>query len=169
LGTISLDDIPNGAAVLLDANVIIYAKHGASAQCRGLLTRCAAREVRGFIAVNAVAEFCHRRMMQEAQSLGLAASNPARALGQDRALLFRLSQYRSDVEDLLSGDLTVLSLESGDFSKAMVLQRQHGLMTNDSLQIAAALRAGISLIASSDPHFDQLPAITVYNPTDIVS
>jgi predicted nucleic acid-binding protein len=82
----SLDDIPNGGAVLLDANVVIYAKRGNSAQCRRLLVRCTGGEVRGFMAVIAVAEFCHRRMMQEAQSLGLAASNPARALGQDRGV-----------------------------------------------------------------------------------
>jgi predicted nucleic acid-binding protein len=165
----SLDDIPNGGAVLLDANVVIHAKRGDSAQCRRLLARCAAGEVRGFVAVVAAAEFCHRRMMQEAQSLGLASSNPARALGQDRALLARLSQYRRDVEDLLSGDLTAISLETEDLLMALELQRQHGLMTNDSLQAAAAIRAGVSLIASSDPHFDQIPAMTVFKPTDIVT
>jgi len=165
----SLDDIPKDGAVLLDANVVIYAKRGDSAQCRRLLARCAEGEVRGFIAVIAAAEFCHRRMMQEAQSLGLAASNPARALGHDRSLLAQLSQYRQEVEDLLSGDLTLISLEPEDLLKALELQRQNGLMTNDSLQIAAASRAGVSLIASSDPHFDQIPAMTVFKPTDIIS
>jgi predicted nucleic acid-binding protein len=84
-------------------------------------------------------------------------------------LLARLSDYRRDVEDLLSGDLTVISLETEDLLKAIELQRQHGLMTNDSLQIAAAIRAGVLLIASSDPHFDQFPAMTVFKPTDIIS
>ena len=108
-------------------------------------------------------------MMQEAQSLGLAASNPARSLGQDRSLLSRLSQYRRDVEDLLSGDLTLLSLETEDLLKALELQRLHGLLTNDSLQVAAAIRAGVSTIASNDPHFDMIPDMTVFKPTDFVS
>jgi predicted nucleic acid-binding protein len=164
----SLNDIPDGGSVLLDANIIIYAKRGKSAQCRRRLERCANGDVRGFIAIIAAAEFCHRRMMQEAQSLGLAASNPARSLGQDRSLLPRLSQYRKDVEDLLSGDLTLLSLEAEDLLKALELQRLHGLMTNDSLQAAAAIRAGVSIIASNDPHFDLIPGMTTFKPNDFV-
>jgi predicted nucleic acid-binding protein len=164
----NLDDIPNGGAVMLDANVIIYAKRGVSEQCRRLLARCAGGEIRGLIAAVAVAEFCHRRMMQEAQSLGLAASNPARELSQDRALLARLSQYRRDVEDLLSGDLTVVSLDTEDLLKAVELQRMHGLLTNDSLLLAAAIRAAVSIIASNDPHFDRISEVTVYKPTDLI-
>jgi predicted nucleic acid-binding protein len=164
----NLDDIPTGGAVMLDANVIIYAKRGASEQCRRLLSRCAGGELRGYVAAIAVAEFCHRRMMQEAQSLGLAASNPARELGQDGALLAQLSQYRRDVEDLLSGDLTVVSLEAEDLLKAVELQREHGLLTNDSLLLAAAIRAAVSIIASNDPHFDRIPEVRVYKPTDLV-
>ncbi len=164
----NLDDIPNGSAVMLDANVIIYAKRGVSDQCRRLLARCAGGELRGLVAAIAVAEFCHRRMMQEAQSLGLAASNPARDLDQDRALLTRLSRYRRDVEDLLSGDLTVVSLETEDILKALELQRMYGLLTNDSLQLAAAIRAAVSIITSNDPHFDRIPEVTVYKPTDLV-
>lgn len=110
----TLDEIPAGAGVMLDANIVIYARQGASEQCRRLLARCAGGDVRGFVAAIAAAEFCHRRMMQEAQSLGLVGSNPARAFGQDRELLSRLKEYRLDVEDLLSGELTLLSLEAGD-------------------------------------------------------
>ena len=73
----SLDSIPAGSAVLLDANILIYARRGMSEQCRRLVARCATGEIHGAITTIAVAEFCHRRMMQEAQSLGLAAANPA--------------------------------------------------------------------------------------------
>jgi predicted nucleic acid-binding protein len=52
--------------------------------------------------------------------------------------------------------------------KAVELQRMHGLLTNDSLLLAAAIRAAVSMIASSDPHFDRIPEVTVYRPTDIV-
>jgi predicted nucleic acid-binding protein len=70
----TLDDIPASSDILLDANILIYSRRSASAQCQRLLARCAAREIRGFLTTIAVAEFCHRRMMQEAQSLGLAVS-----------------------------------------------------------------------------------------------
>jgi hypothetical protein len=35
----SLDDIPSGSRVLLDANVLIYARRGVSVQSRRLLER----------------------------------------------------------------------------------------------------------------------------------
>lgn len=62
----TLDDIPSGAAVLIDANIAVYARQRTSAQCRRLFERCAAGEVSGVFSAIAVAEFCHRRMMQEA-------------------------------------------------------------------------------------------------------
>jgi len=59
----------------------------------------------------ALAEFCHRRMMQEAQSRGLSGSNPAKAMSQNPALVRQLIQYRQEAEDLLSGELSILSGE----------------------------------------------------------
>ena len=161
------DDIPAGAAVLLDANILIYARRRASAQCQRLLARCAAREIRGFLSAIAVAEFCHRRMMQEAQSLGLASSNPAQALSRNRNLMGQLNQYARDVEDLLAGDLTILPLDADNLVLALDLQKRHKLLTNDSLHLAAALRGGISALATNDHGFDLVPNITLYQPDDL--
>jgi len=76
-----------------------------------LVDRCLRRDVYGVITSITVAEYCHRRMMQEAQSRGLSGSNPARALAQDAALVRRLVRYRQEVEDLLAGDLLVVATE----------------------------------------------------------
>ena len=115
----------------------------------------------------ALAEFCHRRMMQEAQSRGLSGSNPAKAMSQNPALVRQVIQYRQEAEDLLSGELSILSIESSDFSKALELQQNHGLLTNDSLHLAAGSRNGISLLATSDPQFYAIPDLTVFCPDDI--
>lgn len=163
----SLENIPTGSAVLLDANILIYARRGASVQCQRLLARCAAQEIRGFLTAIAVAEFCHRRMMQEAQSLGLIASNPAKALSQNTLLLRQLSQYRRDVEDLLAGDLMILPTDAADVQLALELQQRHCLLTNDSLHLAAALRANVPALATSDSSFDLIPNLTVYKPIDL--
>ena len=45
----SLETIPPGSRVLIDANILIYARRGMSEQCRGLLERCAQREVSGVL------------------------------------------------------------------------------------------------------------------------
>jgi predicted nucleic acid-binding protein len=106
-------------------------------------------------------------MMQEAQSRGLSGSNPAKALAQNPALVRQLTQYRAEVEDLLCGDLLVLSVEGLDFIKAAELQRAHGLMTNDSLSLAVALRHGVYLVATADPQLDSIPGFTVFKPDDL--
>lgn len=87
----NLDAIPGGARVLIDANILIYARRAMSAQCRRLLERCAQHEVNGVLTTVVVTDFCHRRMMQEAQSRGLSGSNPAKALAQNPALVQQLT------------------------------------------------------------------------------
>lgn len=105
--------------------------------------------------------------MQEAQSRGLCGSNPATALAQNPALVRQLTQYHKEVDDLLSGDLLILPVEATDFSKAGELQRTHGLLTNDSLNVAAGLRIAVNLLATADPQFDSVPGITVFKPDDL--
>jgi predicted nucleic acid-binding protein len=163
----SLHALPAGARVLVDANILIYARRGMSVQCRELLERCAQREISGVLTTIGLAEFCHRRMMQEAQSRGLSGSNPAKALSQDPTLVRQLTQYRQDMEDVLAGDFTVLTITEADFPQALALQQLHGLMTNDSLHLAAGLRVGLRLVATADPQFDAVPGITVFRPDDL--
>lgn len=161
------DEIPCGTLVLFDANALVYAKHGQSRQCRNALRRCADGELRGCVTVIALAEFCHRRMMQEAQMLGLAGSNPARSLAQDRLLIQNLKLYRREVEQLCSGGLTVIETTSVDLLEGLSIQARFGLLTNDSLHIAAARRHGIQVLISSDPHLDSVPGFTRYAPSDL--
>jgi len=163
----TLAEIPAGTAVLLDANVLIYARRGLSAEARRLLERIALQEIVGAITTIILAEFCHRRMMQEAQSLGLARHQPARELATHPEVVCQLSRYADDVEDLLAGQLRLLTIEPVDFRLALELQRHHGLLTNDSLNAACALRSGLSQIATADPHFERVPALTVFRPADV--
>jgi len=45
----TLDDIRPGSRILIDANILIYARRGMSAQCCRLLARCAEGEVNGVL------------------------------------------------------------------------------------------------------------------------
>jgi predicted nucleic acid-binding protein len=163
----TLDDIPAGVRLLIDANILIYARRGMSEQCRRLVELCARKEVSGVLTSIALAEFCHRRMMQEAQSRGLTGSNPAKVLSQGAGLVRQLAQYRQEVEDLLASGLLVLAIEEADFVEALELQRLHGLLTNDSLHLAAGLRAGVNFLVTADSQFDTVPGISVFKPGDL--
>jgi predicted nucleic acid-binding protein len=78
-----------------------------------------------------------------------------------------LIHYRQDVEDLLAGEFLVLGIGEADFAKAIELQRLHGLLTNDSLHLAAGLRAGVNLLVTADLQFDTVAGITAFRPDDL--
>jgi len=163
----TLADIHNGARVLLDTNVLIYARRGISPQCRALLKRCQGKAVQGVITPFIMAEFCHRRMMQEAQGRGFAGSNPARALAERPEMIRSLTVYVEDTRALLSGELDLAQTQPEDFLEALLLQKLHGLMTIDAINLAVAKRLGIHEIATADVNFDAIQGLIVYKPPDL--
>jgi predicted nucleic acid-binding protein len=163
----NLDEIPDGRTVFIDANILIYARLRMSAESERLLARSSNGKVTGVISTLGAAEFCHRRMMQEAQSLLLTGSNPAKTLAKNPGAVRRLKHYSQDVENIFGIGLQVLSLEAIDFTIALQLQKEHGLLTNDSLNLAIAIRHGISTVASNDGQMDSIQGFEFYQPTDL--
>jgi predicted nucleic acid-binding protein len=163
----TLRDIPAGSRILIDANILIFARRKMSIQCEELLLSCARGELFGSISILTLAEICHRRMIQEAQSVRQLGSNPARRLSEQRLLIGNLSVYSQDVRDLLRSGLEILPLEPADFEPALNLQKSVGLLTNDSLILAAAIRRGIENIATADESFVAAQGISVFRPSDI--
>jgi predicted nucleic acid-binding protein len=84
----NLDALHNGSTVVLDSNILIYARRGATRQGMNLLARCQAEAITGVVTSFVIAEFCHWRMMQECQALGFACSNPAKARSPKSLTLF---------------------------------------------------------------------------------
>jgi predicted nucleic acid-binding protein len=164
----TLDEIRNGARVLIDANVLIYGVRRTSLQCRALLARCETGALEGIITTTILAEFSHRRMMEEAKFKGLIGSNPARALGERREILRQLSGYADEVRDLLGGGLFVEPVMGEDFHLALEFQQKFSLLTNDSLNLAVARRLGLNEISTADKGFDSAQGFIIYKPTDIV-
>ncbi|HRT10163.1 MAG TPA: type II toxin-antitoxin system VapC family toxin [Candidatus Paceibacterota bacterium] len=163
----NLDDILNGSRVFVDANVILYALDHKSPSCRHFLSRCDGKAVDGTISTVTLAEVAHRRMVEEARTQGLTGSNPARALARRPELVRQLRVYAEDVRDLLAGELNVEPIRQEDFFVALELQNQHGLLTNDSLNLAVAKRLGIHEIATADANFDKVQGVIAYKPADI--
>ncbi len=163
----NLGDIIKGSTVFVDTNILLYARAGQSRQCREFVTRCMDGELTGIISELVVAEFCHRRMVQEAQSSGLAGSNPVRALSQNPESVRKMSVYADDVRGLLGGELQWISASGSDFFVALELQQQHGLLINDSLILAVIRRLGLTEIATADSHFDTVHGLVTYKPDDL--
>jgi predicted nucleic acid-binding protein len=162
-----LAKIPDGTRVFVDANIVLYMLARQSEQCRTFLMRCASGELEGWITTIVAAEICHRRMMLEARARGLVSSNPAKELGRKPAAVRKLSSYAEEVRALLGGGLYVEAVQAGDFHSALEFQHAHGLLTNDSLNLAVARRLGLRDIATADMHFDGVGELGIYRPDDI--
>jgi predicted nucleic acid-binding protein len=163
----TLADLPNGSEVLIDSNILIFSRRRASAQCATFLSHCVNRRFLGAVSIHAVAEFCHRQMIYEAQSLSSLGSNPAKRLGSQPAVVRSLTSYAAEVQQLLASGLRILTVEPADFSIALHIQKTFGALTTDSLMAAIAIRHGIRAVATADSHFDSISGLDVYKPTDV--
>lgn len=164
----NLNDILGNSRVFVDANIVLYALQHRSRQCRDFLGRCDAGSIEGIISTVVLAEIMHRRMAQEAQQRGVASSNPSRQLAEKPELVRQLSVYAEDVRDLLDGGLVIENVRPEDFLVALEIQEQHGLLTNDSLNIAVAKRLGIREVATADKILDSVQGLIVYRPEDLI-
>lgn len=163
----NLRDIVNGSTVLVDASVLLYARNRRSPQCRELLLRCEQGAVIGVVTLPVLADFSHRCLVQEAQGYHLVGANPARKLSGHPDLVRQLNGYAESVRDLLDSSLVVAESQTADFLVALEIQKQHGLLTNDALNLAIGRRHGIKGIATAGKSFDDLPGVIIYKPEDI--
>ena len=160
--------IPSGQAVMIDANIFVYANQRASIQCVKLMERCSNNEIYGIIPTHILAEVMHVFMLAEARDLGLIKSNnPAKQLSESPQKIKVLNRYESMIRDLLAIGFQLESLQREDFITAMSLQHQHGLLTNDALFLAVASRLRVTSLISADSVFKNIPGIMHYSPDDL--
>ena len=165
--TMPLPGLPPGTAVLIDANIFIYAAGAESPQCDALLERCAREELLGVTTIEVMSEVCHRRMVAEAFEDGLITRESVSALRRKREVVAGLHRYQAFIDEIFDLNLLILEADETRFRRSGILRRRYGLLTNDSLILAAADLYGIEALATLDEDFDQIPWRTVYKPADI--
>jgi predicted nucleic acid-binding protein len=163
----TLADLPVGSEVIVDANILIYSRRRASAQCADFLASCGKREYHGGLSTVTIAEFCHRQMIYDAQNSTTLGSNPAKRLAARPELVKQLTTYPAEVQQLLSSGLQILTVGPKDFLTALTIQKNFGLLTNDSLLLAVAARYGIHRVVTADSQFDSVTGFDIYKPTDV--
>jgi len=164
----NLNEIKKSEAVLLDANVLVYGVLHKSEQCTKLLRRCAERDIIGIVGLQQLAEVMHRLMMVEARDNGwTTGGNPAKSLSERPDRIRLMNRYSDIVKGLLASGFRFESLMAEDFSAALRVQREYGLLTNDALFIAIADRLRIQAIASADKIFNQVQGVILYLPDDL--
>ena len=164
----TLDRLPGGARVFLDATIFVYHATAASLECRALLERCEAGDLLGVTSVVVVAEVAHRLMTIEAVARGLVTGKDiVKKLRARPASVRSLHVYQEQVERIPLMGIDVLGVEMSAVLRSADIRRTHGLMVNDSLVVAVAELAGIRALASADRDFDRVAALELYQPGDL--
>ncbi len=160
--------IPAQTSVLIDSNILIYHLGGLSADCKNFLSRGQNGEIKPYVTTIVLAETLHKRMITEAITKGLISSGqPLKKLKANPTVISSLTDYVSDVKDLLNFPLFVIEVTLADIAASHQLRQSYGLFVNDSINIACAQRLGISNIVTRDNDFSAVSGITVWQPSDI--
>ncbi len=166
--TSTLEEVPAGSRIFLDAGVFIYHFCFESGQCRRLLERCERGELLGVTSVVAVLEATRRLMLAEAVRAGhVNRGAVARKLRERPEVVRTLREYRRQVESIPHWGIQVLPVDLGRCLRAADVRAAHGLFTNDSVIVATMRDAGVGAIATADRDFERVEGIQVFRPTDL--
>jgi len=166
---VNLDDINDGSLCVIDTNILLYAEQGVSAQAQRLIRRCSKGELIGTLPQTVWQELTHKLMLAEAMMLGkISGNNPAARLGAKPEAIRDLGLYRAKVKALLDLGLGFEPCTLPDLIEtAFQMQEKYGLLTNDAVVLAVALRLKADALVSNDKAFRSVTELPVHFPTDL--
>jgi predicted nucleic acid-binding protein len=149
----------------------VYGLTAKSAECKTLLERCSNEDVFAITLFEIIHEATHIFMLAEARAKGLfnAAEKGPKYLSRHPDDVKKLSDYWTNSQRLLTLNILVLPMERDIVVAAQAERLNAGLLTNDSVIVAAMREYGDSQIATNDAQFDAVAGISVYSPTDVAS
>lgn len=162
-----LDDIPDGEAALIDANILVYHRintPGLTDVALRFLERVERKRLAGYTTTALAAEAVHKVMLVEAaQTHGLPASGIVARLKQRPHLVKSLS-HKEIASEIARMGIAIEVVTPELLTRAEALFGQHGLLTNDSITLAAMEHLGLTHIATNDDDFDAVPGLMVWKP-----
>ncbi len=164
----TLDEIPAGLTVFVDATVFVHHFSGSSLACRRFLERCESGQLKAVTSAVALVEVSHRLMMLEAVSRGLVSSgNVAKKLRKKPGVVKKLSTYHENVQKIPLMGVKVVPLDLKILWRASEFRFKFGLMMIDSLMASTALEAGLEVMATADQDFRKVRELSVAMPGDL--
>ncbi len=165
----NLDDISNGSLCVIDTNVLLYAEQGVSLQAQRLLRRCSKGDLIGVMPQTVWHELAHKLVLAEAMMLGkITGPNPSRKLARQPEFVRTLGLYRDKIRALVDLGIGFAPCTREDFFEAALkYQERYGLLVNDSVILAIALRLKADVLVSADAAFQKVTELKVAMPSDI--
>jgi predicted nucleic acid-binding protein len=165
----NLDDIQNGSLCVVDTNVLLYAEQGLSQQAQRLIRRCSTGDLIGVLPQTVWQELTHKLMLAEALMMErVSGPNAGRKLSRQPDTVKRLGLYKDKILALLNMGLGFEACMKEDLLvNAFRYQEQYGLLTNDSVIVAIAVRLKADVLVTADAAFQKISEIPVAMPSDI--
>lgn len=164
----TLDQIPTGTEVFLDANALIYhftSEPAYGAACTRLIERIEQGDLRGYTSAAVVSDAAHRMMTIEAMNqFGWPPSGLAARLRKHHVEIAKLSFYQQAIQQVPQLGIRVWDVKLDFVLTAAKLSRQHELLSGDALIVAVMQANGLANLASNDSDFDRVPGLTRYAP-----
>ena len=158
-------DLPAGAAIFLDANVLVYYFSAHSAfgpACQQLVKRIETGEIAGHTSTAVLSELAHRLMTLEAMMRFGWTSKVVDRLKRNPSSVGQLSRFRQAVARVPQLQIRVLTIPEGLVEAAADISQQTGLLSNDALLIAVMQTNSLTNLASHDSDFDRVSGLTRY-------
>jgi len=164
----TFDELRDGEAIFLDANIFVYHFLGLSQQCKELLRRCRDGRLQGKTASFILAETGHRLMVAEAVEQQLVTSkNALKKLRERPEIVQQLKKHAESVLTIRAMNIESVALTTAAVEASAAVRRQYGLLTNDSILVAVMKELGLTSVATLDKDFARVKELGVYKPTDV--
>ena len=165
----NLDDIQNGSLCIVDTNVLLYAEQGLSQQAQRLIRRCSTGDLIGILPQTVWQELTHKLMLAEALMMErVSGPNAGRKLSRQPDIVKRLGLYKDKILALVNIGLGFEACMKEDLLvNAFRYQEKYGLLTNDSVIVAIAVRLKADVLVTADAAFQKIDEIPVAMPSDI--
>ena len=114
-------------------------------------------------------ELAHKLMLAETMMKhGISGSSPAECLAGKPESVRRLDLYRTKMRALVNLGLRFEQCEQRDLlHSAFDLQKRYGLLANDAVVLAVAIRLEADCLVSSDKRFLSVEEVDVLAPSDL--
>jgi predicted nucleic acid-binding protein len=106
-------------------------------------------------------------MLAEALGSGVIRRDSVRDLRGKWREIAKLTEYWAQTASIFGLNILVLPSEESRLHRAQIIRSRHGLLTNDSLIVAAMEEFGIDSLATRDNDFDHISELIVYKPADV--
>ena len=159
----SVNDIPSGTLVGIDANVFIRHFTLGSAESTLLLKRVEAGEIVGVTTTPTLHEVLHRLMVFEARESGaISGNNPALRLRRKQKVVRKLNRYHADTAAILGMGVRLLPPLADTLHASHRFRTEYGLLVNDSLLAATLVANGVGVLVTADRDFLRVKELDVY-------